>query len=912
MKYPETLNSDKYNSKSQSYDDLLELGISLIQKFSGDNWTDYNHHDPGITILEQLCFAITDLGYKANFPIEDILMIGVDDYNYEKSNLFIPPNKIFTSNPSTSNDFRRLLIDSIEEINNVWIENVNYNDLISAGLFNVKLQLKDNLKKQSFKKVIDKTRLILAENRVLCSDINDLVILKKDIISIGAEIQIDSFYVGEEILANIFHEVEKRLNEKVKYVGLEFFDGKEVGLEHIYQGVETKNGIILDQNLQEKTNQIYVSEIIEIIRNIEGVINIKDFVIFKNGIKIFDEIIPFSENSYPSLEELDTFFSENSESEINFIRNNTKYSIDRIIFSQIFDTKSSNDSINIINERKYFNEYSKGRFDIKKLKKYYSIINEFPSLYGLREKELDAKSSKTRIAQMKQLKAFLLLFDQLMCNYTSQLTNIRNVFSVDEIDKTYFSQIPNDIYGLDKIVRGLNKNKYALKVEKLTENKTTFIKRRNQFLDHILSRFGESYNSNLLQNIYQNENPSLSQVECALYAINAKVTYANKIPELGRNRNRAYNYYSKKTKSPNYSGLEQRLRLLLNIENDFIDLDLKKYNSELAENHLWSKTKMKLKNGPEINIFSLSDPCYKNNRVNFYLDNYSLYKDLFLNAIQEKSFKIVQEHTGKHIILYKSSQLTIPVKIFENKSKVNCKKRIKEIISKIKLVNTSSEGFYIIENILLRPLQEDRFSIIVYDNNNQIKLKSFKPNDFKELSIIRENITHTLNDRSNYSIIKTGKNSDKYLISLFDAMDNKILISESAYNNKAEAKKDIEDIIKLISSKNEIKCEIISENKTKNKFPENFNYNNELNVIFPEWPSRFQNVEFKKYIYEIVDYYAPANIKYKVHFINVKEMSDLSVIFEQWKKLKSKHNKTKIDIFSLKIIQLLMSFNEKK
>jgi len=909
MKYPETLNTEKYNSKSQSYDDLLELGISLIQKFSGDNWTDYNYHDPGITILEQLCFAITDLGYKANFPIEDILMIGVDDYDYEKSNLFIPPNKIFNSNPSTSNDFRRLLIDSIEEINNVWVENEN--DLISAGLFNIKLQLKDNLKKQSFKKVIDKTKLILAKNRVLCSDLNDLVILKKDIISIGANIQIDSFYVGEEILANIFYEVEKRLNEKVKYVGLEFFEGKQIGLEHIFQGVETKNGIILDQNLQQKTNQIYVSEIIEIIRNIEGVINIKDFVIFKNGIKIFDEIIPFSENSYPSLEEVDTFFSENSESEINFTRNNTKYLIDRIIFSQIFDAKSSKDGMNIINEIKYFNEYSKGRFDIKKLKKYYSIINEFPSLYGLKEKELDSKSSKTRIAQMKQLKAFLLLFDQLMCNFTSQLTNIRNIFSVDEIDKTYFSQIPNDIYGLDEIVMGQNKNKYTSKVKKLTENQTTFIKRRNQFLDHILSRFGESFNSNILKNIFQNENPNLSQIECELYAINSKVKYANKISELGRNRNRAFNYYLDKTKSSNYSGLEQRLRLLLNIENDSIELNFKKNNSELAENHFWSKTKIKLKNGPEINLFSLTDPCYKNNKVNFYLENYSLFKDLFLNAIQEKSFKIVQDYSAKYIIVYKSSQLTIPVKIFENKSKINCKKRINEIISKIKIINESSEGFYIIENILLRPLQDDRFSLIVFDNSNEIKLKSFKPNSFKELSIIRDNISHTLNDRSNYSIIKTGKNLDKYLISLFDAMDNKILISESVYDTKVEAKKDIEVIIKLISEKKDIKCEIVSENKTKNKFPENFDYNNELNIIFPEWPSRFQNVEFKKYINEIIDYYVPANIKYKLHFINVKEMNDFSVVYEQWKKLKSKQNKTKIDLVSLKIIQLLIGFNEK-
>ena len=665
MEYPEILKNKKYNSKSQNYDDLVSLGISLIQKFSGDNWTDYNYHDPGITILEQLCYAITDLGYKANFPIEDILMIGVDDYNFEKNNLFTPPNKVFSSNPSTINDFRRLLIDSIDEINNVWIENVKDSETTSHGLFNVKLQLKDNLKSHSNKMVKDKTKLILAENRVLCSDLNDLIILKKDVISIGGEIHIDSFYVGEEILANIFYEIEKRLNEKVKYVGFEFFEDKDVSLEKIFQGVETKNGIILDGNLKEKTNQIYVSEIIEIIRNIEGVVNIRDFVIFKNGIKIFDEIIPFSDNSYPSLEEIDTFFSENSESEINFIRNNTKYTIDRIIFSQIFDAKSNEDSITIINERKYFNNSSKGRFNIKKLKKYYSIINEFPSIYGLREKELDSKASSERIAQMKQLKAYLLLFDQLMCSFTSQMANIRNIFSVQDIDKTYFSQIPNDIYALDEIVRNKSKVKYSRKVEKLTENKKTYVKRRNQFLDHVLSRFGESFNSNILKNIYQNENPDFSEADCDFYAIKAKIKFSNKITHLGRLRNKASNYLLDNIDSSNSSGLEQRLRLLLDINNESIDLSFKNYNSELTENHLWTNTKVKLSKGPEISLYALSESCYTNNKVNFYLKNYNLFKDLFINGIKEKSFKIIQDHQNKYLIVYKSSELIIPQKFIK-------------------------------------------------------------------------------------------------------------------------------------------------------------------------------------------------------------------------------------------------------
>ena len=98
MDYSNTLNTDNYSSESQRFDELLQEGISYIQNLSGEKWTDYNYHDPGITILEQLCFAITDLGYKSNFSIEDLLMLGVDDFDFENKNLFIPPNKIFSSN----------------------------------------------------------------------------------------------------------------------------------------------------------------------------------------------------------------------------------------------------------------------------------------------------------------------------------------------------------------------------------------------------------------------------------------------------------------------------------------------------------------------------------------------------------------------------------------------------------------------------------------------------------------------------------------------------------------------------------------------------------------------------------------------------------------------------------------------
>ena len=69
---PKFIEKEPFKKKSLLFDELLKSAIDHIQKFSGNQWSDYNYHDPGITILEQLCFAITDLGYKTNFEIEDL------------------------------------------------------------------------------------------------------------------------------------------------------------------------------------------------------------------------------------------------------------------------------------------------------------------------------------------------------------------------------------------------------------------------------------------------------------------------------------------------------------------------------------------------------------------------------------------------------------------------------------------------------------------------------------------------------------------------------------------------------------------------------------------------------------------------------------------------------------------------
>ena len=72
---PTTLkkNTSESDKTMPDYYFLRRQGIKHIARLGSSLWTDYNTHDPGITILEQLCYALTDLGYRINHSLPDIL-----------------------------------------------------------------------------------------------------------------------------------------------------------------------------------------------------------------------------------------------------------------------------------------------------------------------------------------------------------------------------------------------------------------------------------------------------------------------------------------------------------------------------------------------------------------------------------------------------------------------------------------------------------------------------------------------------------------------------------------------------------------------------------------------------------------------------------------------------------------------
>ncbi len=103
----------------QDFNYLRQKGIQYLQGMATALWTDFNEHDPGITMLEALSYAITELGYRTSFPMANLLT--QPDGTLLPGQCFYTPKQIMTINPLTPRDYRKLLVD-LEGVENAWLQ----------------------------------------------------------------------------------------------------------------------------------------------------------------------------------------------------------------------------------------------------------------------------------------------------------------------------------------------------------------------------------------------------------------------------------------------------------------------------------------------------------------------------------------------------------------------------------------------------------------------------------------------------------------------------------------------------------------------------------------------------------------------------------------------------------------------
>ncbi len=121
--------------KSQDFGFLRSEGLDVIQQLAAHSWTDHNVHDPGITLLEALCYAMTEGGLRAGMDIKDLI---ASSRSYHTPDFFTA-SQVLPSSPITVIDFRKVLIDHLL-VRNAWFFPLK---TIPLGSYSVLLEFAD-------------------------------------------------------------------------------------------------------------------------------------------------------------------------------------------------------------------------------------------------------------------------------------------------------------------------------------------------------------------------------------------------------------------------------------------------------------------------------------------------------------------------------------------------------------------------------------------------------------------------------------------------------------------------------------------------------------------------------------------------------------------------------------------------
>lgn len=504
---------------SQDFNLLRREGIEHLGKLAGDKWTDYNTPDPGITLLEALCYAITEMGYRTKFKIQDLITYknpGDTTWNC----IFYTAKELLHTCAVTINDYRKLILD-VDGVRNVWIEKstsyevpiyvdqewiekeshqhqasedpcaetcscapkrgrlttlgnapvASHRPLELEGLYNVLVQYEDDINETPAEdKVRDEVLKRLHKHRNLCEDFINVISVRPQKFTVDINVVLTPDADPEKVLAQIFIEIYRYFSPTIRFYTIDqmldkpypYSDAeRKYRIEEIFEGPALESGFIEDSEL-EKTDMfrdIRLSDLINEIADIEGVRAVtrlhipRDSMNYEYFTKWITELREQRKVGQLDIDKSRAMLCKDSEI--------FQYDVNTAATSKRRVKKIYRDLL--ARERSYRLKGHQTDFPVptgeySDLDVYVPVKNDLPHIYGVHPVYgiPGSDAPALREAQAKQLKGYLLLFDQLLANHLAQLAHLNELFSFCDTKHTqYFQVLHQDVqYNLEELFIG--------------------------------------------------------------------------------------------------------------------------------------------------------------------------------------------------------------------------------------------------------------------------------------------------------------------------------------------------------------------------------------------------------------------------------------------------------------------------
>lgn len=562
---------------------LFALGLDQVRALASATWTDHNIHDPGITTLELLSYALTDLGYRAGYPIADLLASRTGNAAAMREQFFTA-GQILPAAPLTTADYRRLLID-LEGVKNAWIAPATqtmYADTVRGqlqaerpadmtgfvqvdlrGLYNVTIEYMDGLAAPARAATLRRVRETLHANRNLCEDFVAFAEVREQPFILCGEVELAPEADVARTQAEILFAVQQYLSPPVRQYSLAEMrvrthaDGTPYGTEDIFDGPPLEHGFIDAAELEaaELRTEVRLSDVISVVMDVPGVRAVRDLLIQPPPPARPPESkwrVPVDAGRKPTL--------QGERCRLVFYKRQMPFTVQPAEWRPHWDALAAEATAAVETPRAEDLPIPLGRWRAPSA--YHSFQNHFPALYGLGEAGLPSGADARRARLAYQLKGYLLFFDQLMADFMAQLASIPRLFSTDwRVTRTDHHQPVDTFAEWRRIYRGAD---VLDALQAGLDDEETMTDRRNRFLDHLIARYGERFS----------ELAEVMRTEFGLGAeamVRYKCDFLTGYPGLGRRRGMAYDYSRRDDaglwNSANVSGLELRLAALLGIPN---------------------------------------------------------------------------------------------------------------------------------------------------------------------------------------------------------------------------------------------------------------------------------------------------------------------------------------------------------
>ena len=396
----------------QDFFALRDEAVATLQQLAGATWTDHNLHDPGITIVEALCFVMTDLGYRLDFPVEDLVAKASD----QEPDAFPQPRQMLPCQPVTENDYRRLLLD-IPGVRNVLLGQS------APGLWTVQVIPAANLDPVGAYALAQQVREVFLSRRNLGEDLGQLSVTETYDTVLQMHLDLEPGADPVETLAQIYSELANLIAPQVRFYDLDTLERAGHHRETLQTGPWLNRGYLPDSELQRPAlvERVFVSDLMTRVLNHGGVSELSTL-----QIATLD-----TDSTPPKPGHFDSWV---------YTPEAGKAPVLSITHTLDYLTVSKNGiPINIPRQRliaRYhalrFQQSAPGREGpwqnpgrYRHPGDYLSLQQELPSMYGVGTLGLTPGESPRRVSEVRQLQGFLLLFDQVMGNQFAQLEQAR-------------------------------------------------------------------------------------------------------------------------------------------------------------------------------------------------------------------------------------------------------------------------------------------------------------------------------------------------------------------------------------------------------------------------------------------------------------------------------------------------------